>query len=154
MSAHVATEIEAEYDVLYTEVSTDGGATWTDVATADGGDLSWKQVDYDLSAHAGEKVQFRWRYQTDGGLAMNGAFIDDIEITVDGASVLSDDVESGDNGWTADGFTRMSGSTTETVQNYYLAENRGYSGYDKNLKTGPYNFGWASTRPNWVERFP
>ena len=36
----------------------------------------------------------------------------------------------------------------------YLAENRVYSGYDATLRTGPYNFGWASTKPDWVERFP
>ena len=36
----------------------------------------------------------------------------------------------------------------------YLAENRVYSGYDDTLRTGPYNFGWANTKPDWVERFP
>ena len=40
------------------------------------------------------------------------------------------------------------------VQHYYLAENRTYNGYDATLKTGPYNFGWANTQPDWVERFP
>ncbi len=155
VSAQLATDIEEGYDFLYAEASTDGGSTWTEIADpVDGGDLSWKEVTYDLSEFAGDKVQFRWRYQSDGGLAQKGAFIDDIEIAVDGKSVLSDDVESGDNGWTADGFSRMTGTTTEQVQNYYLAENRVYEGYDKNLKTGPYNFGWASTRPDWVERFP
>ncbi len=39
-------------------------------------------------------------------------------------------------------------------EHYYLAENRVYNGYDKTLQTGPYNFGWANTRPDWVERFP
>ena len=38
-------------------------------------------------------------------------FLDDLTITADGTTVLDDDVESGDNGWTADGFTRMGGST-------------------------------------------
>ena len=61
-------------------------------------------------------MQFRWRYQSDGGVAQDGAFIDDIEITVDGTTVLSDDVEEGDNDWSADGFTRMTGSTSEEVQ--------------------------------------
>lgn len=155
VTAQLATDIEEGYDFLYTEVSTDDGATWTEIADpVDGGDLSWNEVEYDLSEFAGEKVQFRWRYQSDGGVAQDGAFIDDIEITVDGKTVLSDDVESGGNGWSADGFTRMTGSTSEKVQSYYLAENRVYEGYDKYLKTGPYNFGWASTKPNWVERFP
>ena len=40
------------------------------------------------------------------------------------------------------------------MQDFYLAENRIYSGYDATLKTGPYNFGCGNTRPDWVERFP
>ncbi len=36
----------------------------------------------------------------------------------------------------------------------YLVENRTYGGYDDTLRTGPYNFGWANTTPDWVERFP
>ena len=91
---------------------------------------------------------------TDGGLHFEGPFLDDIAITADGANVLTDTVENGDNGWTANGFKRMGGSTSEVVQHFYLAENRVYNGYDKTLKTGPYNFGWANTRPDWVERFP
>ena len=154
VSAYLSSEIEEGYDYLYAEVSTDGGATWTELAAHDGGDLTWGQVSYDLSSFVGQNVTFRWRYQTDGGLSMDGAFLDDIEVVVDGASVFTDDVESGDNGWTADGFTRMSGATEVQVQNYYLAENRVYSGYDKYLKTGPYNFGFLNTRGNWVERFP
>ncbi|HEY5248541.1 MAG TPA: protease, partial [Dermatophilaceae bacterium] len=70
------------------------------------------------------------------------------------ASTFTDDVESGVNGWTADGFTRMGGSTTVVVPQFYLAENRVYAGYDATLKTGPYNFGFGNTRPDWVERFP
>lgn len=153
VSAQLATDTEEGYDFLYTEVSTDGGSTWEELTADSGGDLSWNQVTHDLSAYAGKTVQFRWRYQSDGGVSEPGAFVDDVNITVDGTTVLADDVESGDNGWTADGFTRMSGSTSDTVQSYYLAENRVYSGYDKNLKTGPYNFGFAD-RPDWVERFP
>ena len=38
--------------------------------------------------------------------------------------------------------------------NYYIAENRTYSGYDEGLQTGPYVFGWSDTRPKWVKRFP
>ena len=37
---------------------------------------------------------------------------------------------------------------------YYLAENRQYISYDETLRTGPYNFGFAPTRPDWVEHFP
>ncbi|MEP7016402.1 MAG: protease, partial [Actinomycetota bacterium] len=66
----------------------------------------------------------------------------------------SDSVETLDPAWVVQGFTRMGGSTSKVVANSYLAENRVYSGYDTTLQTGPYNFGWADTKPDWVERFP
>ncbi len=152
LSAWLDYDIEEGYDYLYVEVS-ENGTDWTTVDTIDG-KSSWTQKTWDLSAYAGKQVQVRFRYATDGGLHYAGPFIDDLAITADGAAVLTDDVESGDNGWTADGFTRMSGSTTKEVSHYYLAENRVYSGYDATLKTGPYNFGFANTKPDWVERFP
>ena len=155
VSAWTWYNIEADYDALYAEASTDGGTTWAQVGSfLDGESKTWTQHTWNLDEFAGQKIDFRFRYATDGGLHYEGPFLDDITITADGAPILTDDVENGDNGWTANGFKRMGGSTSEVVQHYYLAENRVYSGYDKTLKTGPYNFGWASTRPDWVERFP
>ena len=58
------------------------------------------------------------------------------------------------NGWTLDGFTSVGATRTQQYDNYYIASNRTYTSYDKYLKTGPYNFGWANTRPDWVEHFP
>lgn len=149
-------DIEAGYDYLYGEVSTDVGLTWTKLGAPISGSSDWKQISYDLSAYKGSVVQFRFRYATDGGLHFAGPFLDDLALTVDGAvpPTWSDDVESGDNGWTADGFTRMNGSVSKVVPQFYLAENRVYSGYDATLQTGPYNFGFGNTRPDWVERFP
>ena len=155
MSAWTWYNIEKDYDALYAEASTDGGTTWKQVGSLlDGESRSWTQKTWNLDEFAGKKIDFRFRYATDGGLHYEGPFLDDITITADGAPILTDTVETGDNGWSANGFKRMGGSTSEVVQHYYLAENRVYAGYDKTLKTGPYNFGWASTRPDWVERFP
>jgi immune inhibitor A len=169
MSAWAKYDIEEGYDYLYGEVSTNGGSSWTKVGApiggvsggaldADGlpdyGNSAWRQISYDLSAYQGQSVQFRFRYATDGGLHFDGPFLDDLEVTADGTSVLKDDVESGANGWTATGFTQMGGSTSVDVANFYLAENRVYSGYDTTLKTGPYNFGFGDTQSDWVERFP
>ena len=154
LSSWAQYDIEADYDYLYGEVSTDGGLTWAKVGTPIDGVSDWTQISYDLTPYVGQNVQFRYRYATDGGLHFDGPFLDDLVVTVDGATVLTDDVEAGDNGWVANGFTRMGGSTTEVVPQFYLAENRVYSGYDATLKTGPYNFGFASTQPDWVERFP
>ncbi|HYN67130.1 MAG TPA: immune inhibitor A domain-containing protein [Ornithinibacter sp.] len=156
VSSWVWYDIEEGYDFLYGEVSTDGGSTWAGVgAPIDGtSNGQWVQKSWDLSAHAGQQVDFRFRYASDGGVHFDGPFLDDLVITVDGATVLTDDVEGGTNGWAASGFTRFGGSTTRQATHYYLAENRVYSGYDATLRTGPYNFGWAGSRPNWVERFP
>ncbi|WP_461029321.1 immune inhibitor A domain-containing protein [Streptomyces sparsus] len=163
-------EIEQGYDFLYTQVSTDGGSTWTALdGTADGKPIprdgsgspaldghsdGYVDLSYPLDEYAGEKIDLRFHYRTDGGVAERGFAADDIVITADGEPVLEDGAEDGDAGWTASGFERIGESFTNSYPQYYIAENRQYVSYDKTLKTGPYNFGFASTRPNWVEHFP
>ena len=147
-------EVEEDYDYLYGEVSTDGGTNWANVYTYTGVNPEWAPISIDLSAYAGKNVQFRFRYATDGGLAEAGAFLDNIVVKKGTTTILTDGAESGDNGWTLDGFRTTTGTETVTSTNYYLAENRVYDGYDRTLRTGPYNFGWGSTKPDWVERFP
>jgi immune inhibitor A len=154
MSAWAKYDIEADYDWLYGEVSTDSGVTWANAGAPIGGSSGWKQISYDLSAYKGQIVQFRFRHATDGGLHLAGPFLDDLALSVDGTPIWADHVEAGVNGWTANGFTRMGGSTTKDVANSYLAENRVYAGYDATLKTGPYNKGFLDTKADWVERFP
>nr|WP_279672426.1 immune inhibitor A domain-containing protein [Flexivirga meconopsidis] len=153
ISSAIWYDIEEGYDFLYGQVSTDGGSTWTNVGDAiTGTQKSWGTVSYDLTPYAGKKILFRFSYQTDGGVNQGGAFLDDLTVTV-GDSSTTDDVESATSAWTAKGFTRMGGSTSEDVARYYLAESRRYSGYDATLQTGPYNFGFPD-KPDWVEHFP
>ncbi|HET7761238.1 MAG TPA: M6 family metalloprotease domain-containing protein, partial [Phycicoccus sp.] len=156
LTAWMQYQIETGYDFLYAEVSTNGGSSWTQVGDAITGRPSgWAQKSFDLSPWAGQKIDFRFRYATDGGLHYAGPFIDDLALTLDGATAWTDDVESGAGAWTAaGGFEIISGSITKTAQDMYIAENRVYSGYDDTLRTGPYNFGFANTKPDWVERFP
>ncbi|MFH8702181.1 immune inhibitor A domain-containing protein [Streptomyces rubrogriseus] len=161
-------DIEADYDFLYTEVSTDGGANWTAIdgtfdglpIQRDGSDKpalsatvdAYGKLVYPLDAYAGKKIDLRFRYQTDGGLAMKGFTADEIAVTADGETLFSDNAETADDAWTAVGFTRKGASFTKEYAQYYIAENRQYVSYDKTLKTGPYNFGF-SERPNWVEHY-
>jgi immune inhibitor A len=163
-------DIEANYDYLYTEVSADGGAKWTALdGTVDGQPLprdasdapaltgtadGYTKLSYPLDAYAGQKIQLRFRYQTDGGVAQKGFAADEITVTADGTAVFADDAESADAAWTASGFSRIGASFTKDYAQYYIAENRQYVSYDRTLEVGPYNFGFATTRPDWVEHFP
>ncbi|MFI2235598.1 immune inhibitor A domain-containing protein [Streptomyces chrestomyceticus] len=163
-------DIEQNYDFAYAEVSTDGGANYTPLeGTADGrpvprdgGDKpaltgtsgAYKDLVFPLDAYAGKKIDLRFRYQTDGGAAQKGFAADAISVTADGKALFTDGAEAGDNGWAAKGFSRIGASFTKDYPRYYIAENRQYVSYDKTLKTGPYNFGWATGRPQWVEHFP
>ncbi|WP_244872422.1 immune inhibitor A domain-containing protein [Catellatospora sp. TT07R-123] len=165
LSTKVMYDIEEGFDYLYGEVSTNGGASWTNVGGRTDGSVdvtegldgssagAWVGRSYDLSAYLGQTVKFRFRYQTDGGVHYSGPFLDNITLTTDGVGAFSDDVEAGVGAWTAGGFTRFTGTSTRTADHFYLAEYRSYTGYDKNLKTGPYNFVGGS-KPDWVEKFP
>ncbi|MFF2655362.1 immune inhibitor A domain-containing protein [Streptomyces sp. NPDC058045] len=162
-------DIENEYDFLYTEVSTDGGANWTPIeGTADGKPLprdaadrpvltgksgAYKKLVFPLNDYAGKKFDLRFRYSTDGGLSLKGFTADDMKLTADGETVFADDAEGDDNGWTSKGFSRIGESFTKDYEQYYVAENRQYVSYDETLKVGPYNFG-SKKRPDWVEHYP
>ncbi|PRH76026.1 protease [Streptomyces solincola] len=163
-------DIEKDYDYLYTEVSTDGGKSWTALAgTANGKAIpadasgapaltdvsgSYQKLVYPLDAYAGKKFDLRFRYQTDGGAGGKGFTADSIALTADGAAVFTDGAENGDNGWTAKGFSRIGAAFTNAYEQYYIAENRQYVSYDRTLKTGPYNFGFTAPKDGWVEHYP
>ncbi|MFH8563752.1 immune inhibitor A domain-containing protein [Streptomyces sp. NPDC017988] len=163
-------DIEANYDYLYTEVSTDGGANYTPVdGTADGKPITrdagdkpaltgvsgaYKKLVFPLDAYAGKKIDIRFRYATDGGAGGKGFAADALTITADGAKLFEDGAEGDDNSWTSKGFSRIAESFTKKYDQYYLAENRQYVSYDKTLKVGPYNFGFSQSRPDWVEHYP
>ncbi len=166
--------IEADWDYGFVELSTDGGATWKEQKVYDAGgalvttndnyaDPNGRMVDFgnkkygltgstngwrhdyvDLSAYAGQTVQVRLRYASDEAFVERGWFADDFSVTAGGATVWSDDVEGGANGWTATGgtFTDTTGagwnvnSGTERRAHYYLAEWRNFDGFDNGLKYG------------------
>ena len=99
-------DIEATYDGGIVQVSTDGGATWTQL-TPNGGypdtithsgnaclamppgtpafssvnQLTWQQRSVDLSAYAGQTLHIAFRYGTDGGVAEEGWYVDDLTLT-------------------------------------------------------------------------
>ena len=151
VSADVWQQIEEGYDYLYVEYSLDGGKTWTQL-DALSGNADWSSHKWAYGAKSAASL-LRFRYNTDGGVNEAGAFLDDIAITT-GTGTFTDGAESGDNGWTVDGFKASTGTETKTTPRYYLIENRQYVGYDATLEVGPYQFSEGITRPDWVEQFP
>ncbi|WP_412539552.1 immune inhibitor A [Longispora sp. K20-0274] len=171
VSAKARYWIEQDYDYAYGEVSTDNGATWKGVGgTVNGAPIpavngrpgltgtsaGWVDVSFDLDAFAGSTVLFRFRYVTDTNTAENGLLVDTVTARAGDRVVLADDVESGDNGWSAVGFSRIGKTGSKAYPRKYIVENRRYVAYGQFLQTGPYNFGWGGVagQSNQVERFP
>src|SRR5207253_368361 len=68
----------AALSVPYNDLSIEslpGGAGWSGTALG-----SWNRVRLDLSAYAGQSVQFRFHFTSDGGVTETGWFLDDIAV--------------------------------------------------------------------------
>jgi hypothetical protein len=121
--------IEEDWDYGYVGVSTNDGKTWKTLATEDsvppGGhnnaygpaytgysgtsgnraiNAVWRKQTADLSAYVGKKILLRFEYVTDDATTEVGMLIDDISIPEIGYST---DVESGADGWQAEGWVRI-----------------------------------------------
>ncbi|WP_438853283.1 immune inhibitor A domain-containing protein [Agromyces sp. M3QZ16-3] len=104
----------------------------------------WVEQHVDLSAYAGQTIQVRLRLATDAAYQDRGWFVDDFALTSGGTTVWSDDVESGENGWTAEqgSFVDTTGpgwridTGTSVKAQYYLVEWRNFDGFDEGLKYG------------------
>ncbi|MEU8609821.1 immune inhibitor A domain-containing protein [Actinoplanes sp. NPDC048791] len=162
--------IEEGFDYLYVRASLDG-QRWTALdgtvngqpfgrdganpprPAIDGStDNQWVDVNVPLDAYAGQNVYLQLYYRTDGGFSAGGFFADNIQVTDGGTVLFSDDAE-GTTPWTLKGFSTVGTSSTGDYDNYYIAGHRTYVSYDRYLKTGPYNFGFLNTKPDWVEHY-
>ncbi len=117
-------DIESDWDYGYVEISTNGGQSWTILATphsntanhsgsaygpgytgtSGGGEPIWLEENIDISDYTGQEVLIRFEYVTDDAVNRPGWTLDDISIPEIG---FYDDVENGLNGWLAEGFVRM-----------------------------------------------
>jgi immune inhibitor A len=164
LTMQLAWDIEEHWDYGYVSVSTDDGASWTNLAGnvttnedpnghnfgngITGSSGGWVLASFDLSAYAGSTILLQLRYWTDPLAQESGLQADDIRI----AGEFIDGAESGENGWTLNGFTASNGIESQFTFNAYVAEYRQYLNYDTGLKTGPFNFPEDSA-PNWVEHY-
>jgi immune inhibitor A len=162
LSAKVRYDIEQDWDYAYLTVN--GAAVATNLSSgsnpngqnfgngitgSSGG--NWVALTADLSAYAGQTVTLGFRYWTDGAVAEPGFGIDEIAITGDAT-----DGAEGTASWAYNGFIRTTGTVTQSFFNAYFSEFRTYLGYDDNLRSAPYNFGFLNNPAlgNWVEHFP
>ena len=90
-------DIEAGYDYVQLQVSTDGGASWipqcgkyTTSGTSDqdpgnplwdGTQNSWVQEEIDLSDYLGQTIEFRFQLVSDNWINEDGFYFDDFEVT-------------------------------------------------------------------------
>ncbi|MBN1202056.1 MAG: immune inhibitor A [Anaerolineae bacterium] len=112
--------IEDLWDYGYVLVSTDGGATWTPLESANtttddphdnaygpgytGQSGGWIQESVDLTPYAGQKILVRFEYITDDAVTQPGMLIDDVGVPEIG---YFEDFERGDGGWASQGWLRM-----------------------------------------------
>ena len=100
-------EIEEAYDGGFVQVSTDGGETYTTLANDNtsnewssevpgpgltGSSGGWRTETFDLSDYAGQDVLLAFHYITDGGVAFDGWWIDDVSV---GGTVVSNGEDLG-----------------------------------------------------------
>lgn len=151
LTMRMAYNVEAAWDYIYVSISTNGGTSWTNLASAgltttanpNGQNLgngitgstagAWKNVSFNLSAYAGQTVLMRIMYKTDAFDFFWGLAVDNIAV-----GAFSDDAEASPNGWTLNKFRTSNGKVITNNAHYYIAEFRQYRGYDTGLKTGPY----------------
>ena len=126
-------DLEQGFDYAYLEASTDG-KQWTILKTPSctekdesgnsygcgyndksggGQQAAWINEHVDLSSYAGKKVQLRFEYVTDAEVLGEGLVLDDLTIE---AAHYKEDFESGDGGWTGDGFVRIDNILPQTFR--------------------------------------
>jgi immune inhibitor A len=165
LDARVWYDTEKDFDFLTVEASTDGGTVWTALpGTVNGAAIpakgisgssgGWAELGVPLDRFAGSSIQLRLRVTSDSNTHGRGVTFDDIRVTADGGAreLLRDGAEQGSNGWSPVKWSRTEGRTgSEQHPRAYLVENRRYTGYGKQLRTGPYNFGFTGDQ---VEFYP
>ncbi|WP_189113382.1 immune inhibitor A domain-containing protein [Pilimelia terevasa] len=167
LAAKARFAIEECCDFAYVEASTNG-KDWAALDGTVGGkpftrdslgrprfsgvSATWTDLVVPLDAYAGQVVQVRIHARSDGGLNEGGLFVDEIQVTADGAVVHADGAEGGASSWTLAGFSAVADKVTETFDNFYIAGNRTYVKYDKYLKWGPYFYGYPK-KPDYVDHY-
>ncbi|XMB67716.1 immune inhibitor A [Mycoplasmatota bacterium zrk1] len=90
----------------------------------------WVDAEFDLSQFVGQEIYVGFNYWTDGYVAENGLYVDDIRVSVNEQELIFDDAES-NSLFDLFGFTKDQGKSYS--EHYYLVEWRNHEGVDEAL---------------------
>ncbi|UAB73117.1 immune inhibitor A [Vibrio sp. SCSIO 43132] len=134
-------EIEKDYDfarVLVNGTQIPGNITTMQdpyntglVPAITGESGGWVDAVFNVSEWAGADITLTFDYVTDGGLAMEGLYIDNIVFDADGVIENVDDAEGDESSFRFNGFERNAGY--HFADHYYLLQWRSYDGVDQGL---------------------
>lgn len=124
--------IEEGYDYLYVHVIDADTGDREEVAVFDDVTRGWDREEISLNEFVGKNIQVEFNYVTDGGLAMEGFYLDNFEVEADGEVIFEDDAE-GDLKFDLDGFVHFDGEG-KMYDAYYLVEIRSHKGVDAGLE--------------------
>jgi hypothetical protein len=84
-------DTESGYDYCLVEVSTNGGGSWTQVASYDGLVPSWREETIDLDSYVGTSTfKVRFVLDSDGWVQKDGWYVDDVHVFADQPTGVGD----------------------------------------------------------------
>jgi len=82
VSSYNIFDLESGFDYVYLEYSTNGGSSWSPLASYNGSQGAWQASVVDASAVDNQaNVLFRYRLNSDGGVVADGIHIDDFDVS-------------------------------------------------------------------------
>ena len=137
VTANAWYDIEEGFDYLYAEYTGRRRPSWTARDPISGStNGKWSNLRFTVPGNG--KVEFRFRYQSDGGVHLAGAFIDDIVVKNGGTTLLTRQRRVRRERLDRRGRLQDQHRQRELDRRpYYLLENRTYVGYDATLAGGP-----------------
>ncbi|MCR3759452.1 immune inhibitor A [Clostridium felsineum] len=139
--------IEQDWDYGSVQVQIAGTNTWTSIpgnitTTTNpnnqnpgngitGKSNGWTDAKFDLKDYIGKKITLKLNYWTDAGGDMDGLYVDDLSLNIDGKQAFLDDAEGTASHFILNGFTKDSG--VKLTDQYYLMELRNHYGTDSGL---------------------
>lgn len=135
------TEFGTTFDKKTVSISSDGGASWTQLQQEDGTQAAWNARTVDISGYAGSTVKVRFRFDSVDSVANDGQgwYVDDLSVTGTAPGAAFPYSETLDDG-VANGFTLSGLWRITNCQSFSAPNSLGY-----NQGACPPNFNTGST---------